>query len=199
MTNSNGSGVYPANSAGPGRALASPSQHDGEIHGKALEILGVCQKMTSERDLTSLLNVISLDAKELVAADRLSVFLLDEANHELWSAATHETTSIRIAANVGVAGTAIMTGRSVNVPDAYHDQRFCKNVDQTTGYHTKSLLALPLRNAAGAVIGVFEALNKQSGRFTQEDENILQTFGPQAANAIETAKRPWPFSASAKE
>jgi Nif-specific regulatory protein len=154
---------------------------------RASEILRICQKMTGERDLSSLVDIISTDVKHLVQADRVSIMLLDEKKHELRAVPTQGGPSIKFDARRGIAGYALHTGRVVNVQDAYRDPRFSQDVDRNTGYRTTSILASPLRNPKGEVIGVCEALNKKSGAFTRDDEQTLETFSSQAVNAIETA------------
>src|ERR1044072_9268727 len=56
-----------------------------ELSEKLEAILGICQKMNSERDLGSLLDLIAREATNLLACDRASIFLLDRERNELWS------------------------------------------------------------------------------------------------------------------
>lgn len=155
---------------------------------KTRKILAVGRRISSERDLASLLNLISLEAKDLVEADRLSIFLLDREKNELWSMVTQESESIRFDARLGIAGAAVSSGKIVNVPDAYADSRFFKEVDLETGYRTRNLIAVPLKRPDGQVVGICEALNKVGGPFTGDDETLLETFAEQAAAAVETAQ-----------
>lgn len=155
---------------------------------KMRQILDFGRRINAERDLPTLLNLISLEAKHLVEAGRLSIFLLDREKNELWSMVTQESDSIRFDARLGVAGAAIANGETVNVRDAYADARFFKEVDSQTGYRTRNLIAVPLKKPDGEVIGVCEALNKVEGSFTEEDEKILETFAEQASAAIENAQ-----------
>jgi adenylate cyclase len=55
----------------------------------------------------------------------------------------------------------------------YEDYRFNSSVDQATGFRTQSILAIPIRNQKGDVMGVVEALNKKRGAFTLEDKDLL--------------------------
>jgi Nif-specific regulatory protein len=82
----------------------------------------------------------------------------------------------------------VTTGEVVNVRDAYHDPRFYTAIDDQTGYRTRNVLALAVRNQQGEVIGAFEALNKRSGHFTPRDEDTLEALAGHAANAVETAQ-----------
>ena len=80
--------------------------------------------------------------------------------------------AIRFPANAGIAGQAAQDRDCINVPDAYADQRFNREVDKQTGYRTRNLLTFPLENIAGDLIGVLQALNKEDGPFTEEDEEF---------------------------
>jgi len=79
------------------------------------------------------------------------------------------------------------TGQLINVADVAGDQRFYPGVDAQTGYQTRNLVATPLLNLNGRILGVFEVLNKLEGSFTRADEELLTAFAAQAAIAVETA------------
>jgi Nif-specific regulatory protein len=151
-------------------------------------ILKICQEMTAERDLAALLDLIAREAARLMAADRASIFLLDREKGELWSQVALGSQPIRFDARLGIAGAAALTAQIINVKDAHQDPRFYREVDVRTGYRTHSVLAVPLRNHEGKVIGAFQALNKKGGVFTADDEEVAKALAAQAAIAIETAQ-----------
>ncbi|MFQ5896879.1 MAG: sigma 54-interacting transcriptional regulator [Candidatus Methylomirabilia bacterium] len=159
--------------------------HHGE---KLLAILKICQKMNSERDLGVLLDLIARESTRLMEADRASIFLLDREKRELWSQVALGSEPIRFDARLGIAGAAALTGQTINVEDAYRDPRFYSEVDNRTGYRTRSLLAVPLRNYEGESVGTFQVLNKKVGAFTADDEEILKALASQVAIAIETVR-----------
>src|SRR5262245_40481231 len=144
----------------------------GQTH-LAEELLKICQRMSSERDLGTLLDLIANEATKLMGADRASLFLLDRERGELWSKVALGSEEIRFDARLGIAGAVALTGQTINVEEAQQDPRFYKAIDLRTGYSTGSLLAVPLRNHEGEIIGTFEVLNKKTGAFNQEDEEIL--------------------------
>jgi Nif-specific regulatory protein len=154
----------------------------------AEELLKICQRMSSERDLGALLDLIANEATKLMGADRASLFLLDRERGELWSKIALGSQEIRFDARLGIAGAVAVSGQTINVEDAHNDSRFYKEIDLRTGYITRSLLAMPLRNHEGEIIGTFEVLNKKIGAFNKEDEEILKALAAQAAIAIETAQ-----------
>ena len=121
-------------------------------------------------------------------ADRSSIFLLDREKLELWSIVTLNGEQIRFDGRLGITGAAAMTAQTINVKDAYEDPRFYRKIDARTGYRTRSMLIVPLRNHEGEVIGTFQVLNKKDGAFTKDDEEILQALATHVANAIETAQ-----------
>ena len=154
----------------------------------AEELLKICQRMSSERDLAALLDLIANEATKLMGADRASLFLLDRERGELWSKVALGSEEIRFDARLGIAGAVALTGQTINVEDVDQDPRFYKEIDLRSGYHTHSLLAIPLRTHEGEIIGTFEVLNKGVGAFSENDEEILKALAAQAAIAIETAQ-----------
>jgi Nif-specific regulatory protein len=153
-------------------------------------MLSICQRMSSVRDLGTLLDLVVREAVELLDADRASVFLLDREKMELWSkVALGSDDVLRFDARKGIAGAAALTGKIVNVADAYSDARFNPKIDSRTGYRTRNLLAAPLENLVdGEVIGAFEVLNKKHGSFNAEDEEVLVALSAHTAIAIQTAR-----------
>jgi Nif-specific regulatory protein len=157
--------------------------------GNFADILAICQRINSERDLGALLDLIAREALKLVDCDRTSIFLLDRERNELWSkVAIGSDEILRFDASSGIAGAAVTSGAIVNVLDAYSDPRFYTGIDTKTGYRTRTILVAPLRNQSGKIIGAFEVLNKNTGVFNRQDEEALQMLGAHAAIAIETAQ-----------
>jgi Nif-specific regulatory protein len=156
---------------------------------KLAAILAICQKMNSERDLNALLDLIAREAINLLDCDRASIFLLDRQTNELWSkVALGSGEILRFDAGLGIVGHAVSTGQTVDVSDAYHDPRFYTEIDDRSGYRTRNVMAVPVRNETGEIIGAFEALNKRIGAFLPRDEEALMALASHAANAIETAQ-----------
>lgn len=164
------------------------SNQRSQVDEKLPTILEICQKINSERNLAALLNLVAREAKRLMEADRASIFLLDREKNELWSIVTLDGEQIRFDARLGIAGAAAITGQTINVEDAYQDPRFYKGIDGRTGYRTRSLLVVPLRNQEEEVIGTFQVLNKKDGAFTKDDEEILQALAAHVAITIETVQ-----------
>jgi transcriptional regulator with GAF, ATPase, and Fis domain len=154
----------------------------------AEQLLKICQRMSSERNLAALLDLIANEATKLMGADRASLFLLDRKGGELWSKVVLGSEEIRFDARLGIAGAVALTGETINVEDAYQDPRFYKEIDLLSGYRTQSLLAVPLRTNNGEIIGTFEVLNKETRAFSKADEEILKALAGQAAISLENAR-----------
>jgi adenylate cyclase len=143
-------------------------------------------------DLDKTLRAVMDEARELMKADRSTLFLLDQERMELWSkVATADggaMVEIRIPANRGIAGYVASTGQTLNIPNAYEDPRFDPSTDKRTGYLTRNILCMPVYNSEGTLIGVTQLINKYQGSFTSSDEEFMQAFNIQAGIALENAQ-----------
>ncbi|MBV9146029.1 MAG: GAF domain-containing protein [Acidobacteria bacterium] len=143
----------------------------------------------ADQNLDKLLQTITRGASSVLDADRSTLFVVDHMKKQLWSKVAQGAgiTEIRIPIGAGIAGQVAVTGSIINIPDAYSDSRFNREVDKRTGYTTRSILCMPMKDATGRIIGVFQLLNKANGAFTAEDEHLLQAFAAQAAIAVKNA------------
>ncbi|HET8799397.1 MAG TPA: PP2C family protein-serine/threonine phosphatase, partial [Thermoanaerobaculia bacterium] len=112
-----------------------------------------------------------------------------EARREIWSKVAEglDVREIRLPVGRGLAGTVAATGEPVILHDAYADPRFDRSLDQTTGYHTRSMLCVPIRNRERRVVGVLQLLNKESGSFGDADLEFLDAMSDHMAIAMENA------------
>jgi len=139
---------------------------------------------TPTQELASMLNQRILETKDRLAADRVSIFFFDRDKCELWSVLSQEQKIMRLDARLGIAGHVAMTGETVNVANAYEHPLFYTNVDVEIGYRTETLLAVPLKNPEGTIIGVGEAVNKARGLFTNEDAGVLQRLAEEVSGGL---------------
>lgn len=155
-----------------------------------IALLKIGQAVSAETNIDVLLKVIAEETKAAIQADRCSVFLYDKENEELWSkvALGMESQEIRFPVNKGLAGHVVKTGETINIKDAYCDDRFNKEIDMQTGYKTKTILCMPIKNLNQQIIGAFQVLNKFDGEFSEEDEDLLVAIGSSAGIALENAQ-----------
>jgi signal transduction histidine kinase len=158
---------------------------------KKLALVGeVSRALSTEGDLDTLLTLIVAKVKELMEADRATLFLVTADGGGLWSKVVQggDRVEIRLEIGEGVAGWVAQTREIVNIPDAYADQRFQPAFDLKSGYRTRTLLSVPMLGAGAQLVGVLQVLNKQDGPFTTPDEELLVALASQAAIAIENAR-----------
>lgn len=156
---------------------------------RAQAMVEVGRSLTAVHDLDELLRRVASLVTRLTEAERATIFLLDEARHEIWSKVALGTgvREIRLPLGQGIAGWTARHGKTINLKDAYQDERFDPEVDRNTGYRTRSLLSVPMRGGKGNVLGVIQVLNRSSGHFTLEDERLLEAVSSQVAIAVENA------------
>src|SRR3970040_2643293 len=65
---------------------------------------------------------------------------------------------------------------SLIIEDAYRNPLFNKETDIQTGYITRTVLCVPMKNREGEIIGVLQVLNKKTGLFTEYDEWLFRTY-----------------------
>ena len=114
---------------------------------------------------------------QLVNAERSSLFLVDRPSQTLLLRITEGLAGrqeIRIPIGSGIAGSVAASGKAERVADAYQDPRFNPDVDKTFGYHTKSIMTMPMFDRRGDVFAVAQLLNRRDGQaFTDEDEKHI--------------------------
>ncbi len=165
-------------------------QESEQKAGKLMVLLEIGRRLASNMELDSLLDLIIKYATKVMEADRSSLFLVDKNTDELWSKIAQGADEIRFPVGKGIAGHVAKTGEIINIPDAYSDPRFNPEVDKKTGYRTKTILCVPLKNNDGEIVGVIQVLNKKGKAdavFETEDEEILLALAGQAGVAITNA------------
>lgn len=144
------------------------------------------------RDVDALLAQISQAVERLTSSEAASILLLDESKKQLvFRAATGEKGSTMkkffVPVGKGIAGWVAEHGEPVIINDVSADTRFTGQIDKSSGFSTKSILAIPMI-LNGELIGVCEALNKVGSGYTEEDRKILNNLATMAAATIQNAK-----------
>ena len=151
-------------------------------------------RISSELRLDKLLDIIAQQITRMLNVGRCTIFLKDGERKELWSKIAQgrglEHTEIRLPLEGNnIIAMVARTGQSINLENAYEDERFSMAVDMVTDFRTHTLLAVPLKNNSGKVLGVFQVANKAGGQpFDKKDEGILLLLATLAASSIEIAK-----------
>ncbi|KYF88868.1 protein phosphatase [Sorangium cellulosum] len=148
-------------------------------------ILDVSRKLAAPCDLTELLELIIKTGREVIGADRGSVFLYDAEAKELYSRVATGETQIRVSIDKGIAGECARKRQTIVVDDCYTDPRFNPEIDRRTGYHTKSLITVPLIGLDDKLVGVLQMLNSAVGHFGPDERDVAELLAAQAAVAVQ--------------
>ncbi len=195
------------------QALARKSE---ELH--ELNKIGVA--LSSERDIKKLLELILQKSREITAADAGSLYLVERGKDpqtrtdDLLRFKLTQNDSVQVPfeeftmplSETSIAGYVALSGQVVNVTDAYHlpsgsPFKFPRSFDEKSGYRTKSMLVVPMRDHKDEVIGVVQLINKKRDaktvlqpvaqvdasviQFTSVDEELVGSLASQAAVAFE--------------
>jgi len=174
-----------------GRTLVAGRQQDHERVRRLETVLRIANEWNQTRELAPLLAQMAEAATKLFAADRASIFLWDRRTHTLVGrpALGVKGGELRVPDDRGVVGQVIQGGLPLRVDAATEPERIDRDVDARLGYHTESLLCVPLCGRSGRLFGAFELINKLGrGGFTAEDEAGLIELAAHAAVALENTQ-----------
>jgi K+-sensing histidine kinase KdpD len=145
--------------------------------------------VNSTIEIDKLLVLILNAASHSIQAERGTLYLLNRETNELVAkvAQGKDMTEIRLPVGKGLAGYVAKTGEIVNISDAYSDPRFNPEIDKKSGYRTRNVLCMPMKNKEGKTVGVFQFLNKNNGAFTEDDASFIDALSVHAAIALENA------------
>jgi len=155
-------------------------------------LIDISRDLASTLDLDILLSRIVHAAAEVSGAEAASILLYDETSRRLhFQVATNIDEPSRrglvVPLDNSIAGWVVTNRKPLRIANVHEDSRFLGEIEQTLGFTTSSILGVPLITK-NKVVGVLEALNKHSGKFSDADESMLLVLGAQAAVAIENAR-----------
>lgn len=171
-------------------AYPVPANHSSEQLAALLEISHL---LTSALDLDHVLDLILQSATRLMRAEGSSLLLVDPTTNELvfkvpFGPGIEQCKTVRLKPEQGIAGWVVKQRQALLVNDVPNDPRFYSKIDALTGFHTQSILAVPVHDC-DRVIGVIEVLNTSKDRkFEQQDLGLLAAFAAHASVAIRNAQ-----------
>lgn len=155
-------------------------------------ILEISKQLNSTLEYRALLQQIVAAVVEVLKVEAATIMLLDPATGELrFEIASNlrpqETEKILVPMEGSIAGWIVTHGEPRVIEDVSKEPNHFRKVDTETDFETRNLLGVPLKTHT-KVIGVLQAVNKPSGKFTGEDVNLLTILASQACVAIENAR-----------
>ena len=194
---------------------SNPSSEDiklsEELGEQIRKLSDIGRALSGVHDLNILLEMIVDQARSFTNADAGTLYIV-ENNTLRFQIVQNDSLKIRMGGKTGetipfppvelketnVSAYVAIKGESINIPDVYDTDLFDftgpKKFDQSTGYRSKSMLVVPMRNHENDVIGVLQLLNatnpanNQVIEFSQDYENLSESLASQAAVAITNAK-----------
>ncbi|TAK50397.1 MAG: GAF domain-containing protein [Betaproteobacteria bacterium] len=168
--------------------MSDRPEHRGLSARDVEPILAVASKLAAPFDLQSMLTEVVDAAKQVLGADRGTVWLYDPKTDELVLEVATGIAPVRVPAGAGIAGSCARTREIINVPDCYADPRFNPDVDKRSGYRTRCMLTLPLIDHKDVLVGVMQVLNKTGGVFDADDEALATALAAQCAVALQRVR-----------
>lgn len=174
--------------------------------------------LSAEKDTRSLLNHILMGAKSLTSADGGSIYSVTDDQMVKFEIVTTDSLKISLGDKEGhsvkfpsiplykdgapntstVVSRAVLENKNINIPDVYdvdgYDFSGTKEFDKSTGYRTRSILTIPMKNHEDKIIGVLQLINaidKETGEvcdFYEEDVQLAESLASQAAVTLTTKK-----------
>ena len=167
---------------------------DEEVRFRLLYDLGCA--FAARIEIDQLIPLVVTKCREALDAEGASVLLLDDERKELYFPYISEEdpevaqrlARLRFSAELGIAATALKTGKALAVNDAQNDPRWYQGIDKMSGLVTRNVLAAPLSTRQGT-IGVVEVVNGRGAEgFTDDDLAFLEAISGSIAIAIENAR-----------
>ena len=153
------------------------------------KLQSVTKGLDNVKDLKSLLIKLTDITKELLSADRCSIFLYDEKADDLFTYVAHGVDEIRIPKSKGIVGHCYTNNKTLNIKDAQNEPMYSKESEKFTGYKTLTMLSMPISSKNKMnIVGVFQVLNKTNNQpFNIEDEELLKNMSSYAASLLSKA------------
>lgn len=182
------------------RPLATPSEEIAGLrealaveHARLRAFQDIGAAAGAMLSLDEILELVVDRMTQVLEADRSTIYLLEDDGRELVSRVAQDLRGegrheIRLGIGEGIAGWVARSGQPLNISDAYADPRFDPAWDRVTGYRTRNVLCVPMKNRLGRPLGVVQVLNKRLGPFDADDEAMAAALAGQAAVTIENNK-----------
>lgn len=178
---------------------------------KLIKALHLGLEISQIKDIDLLLEKILTEARSFTNCDAGSIYI-KQANQLKFSYAQNDTMRRQLPPgrklpystftvpidNSSIAGYVALNGTILNIPDVSqiatrYPFSFNRHYDELTGYRTRSMLTVPLKNFRNEVIGLLQLINAMDGDgnvvpFADNNDEIITYFANNAANAVERAK-----------
>ncbi len=144
-------------------------------------------KIASIHNHEELLHELAKLGRDIVFAERCSIWILNQKTQILWTKVAQGIAPIKVQIGTGLIGNAVKDNQALIINDVQSDKRFNNQIDKQTGYTTKTMLIIPMLNQHNKVIGAIQVINKKENHlFSETDLKYLKLASSYAAESIET-------------
>jgi len=151
---------------------------------KALANFG--RELLEKKTLAGGLPLIATYAKNVIGAERCSIFIYDFEDKELWTTLADGVQKIVVPSKKGLVGKTLQERKPQLSNDPYSDADFLADVDIHTGFKTKNIITAPIFDSKRQILGVLELLNKEED-FDNEDVKFMIFFAHYVSGFLELA------------
>ncbi len=152
-----------------------------ESHRRATDVLEIATACSEAADRLALGAAVAEIVAGSLRSEQARLYYVDAVEDTLWCAASggEGTGRATVAMDDSLAGHALTTGELVNVRDAFEDARYDRRWDRDRSHRVRNALCAPVRDRAGRLVGVLEAVNRLDGVFDENDEALAQALAAQ--------------------
>ena len=142
------------------------------------------RELLEKKTLSQGLPLISTYAKNVMSAERCSIFIYDKDEETFWTTLADGVQTIVIPSNKGLVGETLRERKPIMSNDPYHHPSFLSDIDKKTGFVTKNVITAPIFSSKREILGVFQLLNKESG-FDKNDIKFMIFFSHYISGFLE--------------
>ena len=156
-------------------------------------VYDLTNSLSATLSLENIFDQINNPIRRMLNVETISIGLVEKGSGDIVFVQTFmgplfkQLPTVRIKGDQGIAGWVATHGQPLIINNAYKDERFFAKIDLSSGFRTQSMLCVPLM-VEQQVIGVMEAINKQSGYFSENDQRLMLAVAGPLATAIENAR-----------
>jgi signal transduction protein with GAF and PtsI domain len=142
------------------------------------------KELLQKRSLDDGLPLIADYVKDIIKAQRCSIFIVDKKSETLWTTLSDGVNKIVIPSDKGLVGLTLKERKPIVENDPYSNSAFLADVDKKTGFHTKNVITSPIFSSKREIIGVLQLLNKEED-FDSEDAKFMIFFSHYVSGFLE--------------
>ena len=157
-----------------------------KLNDKFTAILKMSRNLTANLSYDQLLELIIDKTSQIMEAERASLYLINWEKKELWTKVAQKIDEIHIPIGKGLSGRVALTGKKINVKDAWKNPFFNRKFDKINNFRTQAVLCMPVYNNRREMVAVLQVLNRSGNSiFDKNDEITLEAIASQVAITLE--------------